>query len=110
MKWFDKWFAKQAKKAWEAAQADSRSEWPHEKNSIYVSDTVSTGRHPANNRLDSNGINMKLHVANGGYIIEFQRWDNVKDRHFNELHVINDSENLGERLSEVIVQYIISNH
>ena len=102
MKFFDKWFAKQAKKAWEAERKNNEN--------IYVSDTVSTGRHPANNRLDSNGINMKLYVANGGYIVEFQRWDNVKDRHFNELHVINDSENLGERLSEVIVQYIISNH
>ena len=102
MKWFDKWFAKQAKKAWEAERNNN------ERN--YVDNTIKSGRLVADNRLDSNGINMKLHVANGGYIIEFQRWDNVKDRHFNDLHVINDSENLGERLSEVIVQYIISNH
>jgi hypothetical protein len=51
---------------------------------------------------------MKLHVANGGYIVEFHRYDNIKDRGLNELHVINDTENLGERLSEVIVQYILS--
>ena len=103
MKWFDKWFAKQAKKAWEAERNNN------ERN--YVGDTIKSGRLGiADQRIDAVGINMKLHVANGGYIIEFQRWDNVKDRHFNELHVINDSENLGERLSEVIVQYILSNH
>ena len=105
MKWFDKWFAKQAKKAWEAERINNER--------IYVTDSVKpiSGRLGiADQRIDAVGINMKLHVANGGYIIEFQRWDNVKDRHFNELHVINDSENLGERLSEVIVQYIISNH
>jgi len=96
MKFFDKWFAKQAKKAWEAAREDSNVK------------ILASPIH--NDRIESNGINMKLYVANGGYIVEFQRWDNVKDRHFNELHVINDSENLGERLSEVIVQYIISNH
>lgn len=106
MKWFDKWFQKQSKKAWEAAQQNER---------IYVSDSakspVISGRLGlADNRIDAAGINMKLFVANGGYIVEFQRWDNVKDRHFNELHVINDGENLGERLSEVIVQYILSNH
>ena len=104
MKWFDKWFAKQAKKAWEAERINNER--------IYVTDSVKpiSGRLVADNRIDAVGINMKLHVANGGYIIEFQRWDNAKDRHFNELHVINDSQNLGERLSEVIVQYIISNH
>ena len=102
MKWFDRWFAKQAKKAWEAERNNNER--------IYVSDTIKPGRSGNDNRIDATGINMKLHVANGGYIVEFQRWDSVKDRHFNELHVINDSENLGERLSEVIVQYILSNH
>ena len=104
MKFFDRWFAKQSKKAWEAERINNER--------IYVTDSVKpiSGRLVADNRIDAVGINMKLHVANGGYIIEFQRWDNAKDRHFNELHVINDSQNLGERLSEVIVQYIISNH
>ena len=95
MKFFDKWFAKQAKKAWEAAREDSN---------VKITPVIH------NDRIESNGINMKLYVANGGYIIEFLRWDNVKDRHLNELHVINEGEKLGERLSEVIVQYIISNH
>ena len=110
MKWFDKWFAKQSKKAWDNANQLSVAS-----NAIYVGDDMRkpglSGRLGiADQRIDAVGINMKLHVANGGYIIEFQRWDNAKDRHFNELHVINDSENLGERLSEVIVQYILSNH
>ena len=104
MKWFDKWFAKQAKKAWEAERINNER--------IYVTDSVKpiSGRLGiADQRIDAVGINMKLYVANGGYIIEFLRWDNVKDRHLNELHVINEGEKLGERLSEVIVQYILSN-
>ena len=98
MKWFDKWFQKQAKKAWETSQ---------EENNLIHLKPVGMG---SSNRIDANGINMKLHVANGGYIVEFHRYDDHKDRAFNELHVINDGEDLGQRLSEVIVQYILSNH
>jgi len=101
MKWFDKWFQKQAKKAWEASQ-------PEQQNLIYMDASPKTIGKGGPDRIGADGINMKLHVANGGYIVEFHRYDNHKDRLFNELHVINDGENLGERLSEVIVQYIIS--
>ena len=103
MKWFDKWFAKQAKRAWEAEQKEQH-------NLIYMDASPKTIGRGSSNTIDASGINMKLHVANGGYIVEFHRYDNHKDRNFSELHVINDSENLGERLSEVIVQYILSNH
>ena len=97
MKWFDKWFQKQAKRAWEVAQ---------EENNLIHLKPIGMGNR---DRIDANGINMKLHVANGGYIVEFHRYDDHKDRAFNELHVINDGEDLGQRLSEVIVQYVISN-
>jgi hypothetical protein len=95
MKWFDRWFLKQAKKAWDTA---------NEENVIKPSSKIFE-----ENKIDANGINMKLHVANGGYIVEFQRWDERKDRFMHELHVINEGENFGERLSQVIVQYVISN-
>jgi len=99
MRWFDRWFQKQAKRAWEAEQKAQH-------NLIY---TDSNSRSISSNKIGADGINMKLHVANGGYIVEFHRYDDHKDRPFNELHVINDGEDLGQRLSEVIVQYIISN-
>jgi len=99
VKWFDKWFAKQAKKAWEASQQESSI--------LTVANGNGLMRGP--DRIGADGINMKLHVANGGYIVEFHRYDNIKDRGLKLTHVINDTENLGERLSEVIVQYILSN-
>jgi hypothetical protein len=94
MKWFDRWFLKQTKKAWETANQESN---------ILTVESI----HP--DKIDANGINMKLHVANGGYIVEFQRYDDRKDRYVNELHVINEGENFGERLSEIITLYVISN-
>ena len=100
MKWFDRWFQRQTKRSWEAEQKAQH-------NLIYID---SNPRSISSNKIGADGINMKLHVANGGYIVEFHRYDNIKDRGLNELHVINDSEELGERLSEIIVQYIISNN
>ena len=97
MRWFDKWFQKQAKKAWDTVNEESVINLPNT-NKIFKE-----------NRIDANGINMKLHVANGGYIVEFQRYDDRKDRYMNELHVINEGENFGERLSEIITLYVISN-
>jgi hypothetical protein len=95
MKLFDRWFLKQCKKAWDTA---------NEENVIKPSSKIFK-----ENTIDANGINMKLHVANGGYIVEFQRFDDRKDRYMNELHVINEGENFGERLSEIITLYVISN-
>jgi hypothetical protein len=100
MRWFDKWFQRQSKRAWEETQKAQH-------NLIYTGENI---RPISSNKIGADGINMKLHVANGGYIVEFHRYDDRKDRGLNELHVINDSEELGERLSEIIVQYIISNH
>jgi len=97
MRWFDKWFQKQAKKAWDTVNEESVINLPNT-NKIFKE-----------NRIDANGINMKLHVANGGYIVEFQRYDDRKDRYMNELHVINEGKNFGERLSEIITLYVISN-
>ena len=96
MKWFDRWFLKQAKKAWDTANEESVV-------------NLSNIKKIKENTIDANGINMKLHVANGGYIVEFQRWDERKDRFMHELHVINEGENFGERLSEIITLYVISN-
>lgn len=96
MKWFDKWFQKQAKRAWKAA---------HEENNLIHLKPVGMS---SSDRISADGINMKLHVANGGYIVEFHWYDDRKDRNLTELHVINDGEDLGQRLSEVIVQYILS--
>ena len=103
MKWFDRWFAKQAKKAWEAAQADSRGEWPHEKHSRLVSATKSPGIH---NELDSRGAaTIRIHGAHGGKVIEISHWDERKSEHERDLYIVRDDAELGPELTSIIMQH-----
>lgn len=87
MKWFDKWFAKRVKKAWDEAHQ------------VAVS-PINTVR--AYDGLNSNGLNMTIYQADGGKIVEFRHYDPVKDRNMNSLHVIRDDDSFAERLSQII--------
>lgn len=96
MKWLDNWFYKMSRRAWEMHNTPNTIAQP-----------------PINivksNSIESNGISMNLHVGNGGYVVEFRTYDSYKDRYNNKMYVIADTENLGERMSEIIVQHILEN-
>jgi len=95
MKWFDNWFAKKSKQAWEDAQKQHYA---------VVPGIVNT-----HNGLNSNGLNMTLYKADGGTVVEFRHYDPVKDRSNNSLHVITDKEDMAERLSQIITMEIMRN-
>ena len=98
MKWFDRWFARQAKKAWESAQADRANE----KHSL-VSLTKSTIVH---NELDSRGAaTIRIHAAHGGKIIEISNWDERKGEHDRDLYIVRDDAELGPELTSIIMQH-----
>ena len=101
MKWFDKWFAKKVKQAWDNANQLSVASdvYVKEPSRIYPS-------HPGKQFTD-----FKLWFAdNGGYIVEFTKYDERKDRHQSELFIIQDGiENLGNELTQILTQYVISN-
>lgn len=83
MKWFDKWFAKKCKQAWNA---------PTEQAALIAS--------PAH--LESSGINLTVYRANGGHVIECRVYDRKTDRANNGLHIVTDDQNLGEELGKII--------
>lgn len=88
MKWFDKWFAKKCKQAWN----DSKE------NLIEVSPA-----HVTNTRID-NERTMTLNVtkANGGWVIENRQYDKRTDRNNNSVHIITDDKDLGEEIGKII--------
>lgn len=94
MKWFDNWFAKRVKKAWD--EAHSRP-------------IVPTNGIRAYDGLGSNGLNLTVYKADGGTVVEFRHYDPVKDRNMNSLHVITDNDDFAERLSQIITMEIIKN-
>lgn len=92
MKWFDKWFAKRVKKAWDEAHS---------------SPLVATNVLRTHDVLNSNGLNLTVYKADGGTVIEFRHYDPVKDRSMNSLHVITDNDDFAERLSEIITMELM---
>ena len=94
MKWFDKWFAKKCKQAWD--EAHSRP-------------VVATNSIRAYDGINSNGLNLTVYKADGGTIVEFRHYDPVKDRSSNSLHVITDNDDFAERLSQIITMEIMRN-
>ena len=101
MKWFDKWFAKKVKQAWDNANQLSVATDVYAKDPSRIRPT-----HPSKGFVD-----FKLWFAdNGGYIIEFSRYDERKDKYNNELFIIQDGiENLGHEITQILTQHVISN-
>jgi len=53
--------------------------------------------------LDSNGMRLQIYKASGGFVVETRRYDERTDRHDNTMHVITESEDLGERLGKIVM-------
>jgi hypothetical protein len=52
--------------------------------------------------LSSNPITFKMFKASGGWAIEFRQYDPRNDRVDTNLYVVNDEEELGKHISQII--------
>jgi len=52
--------------------------------------------------LNTEPIQFKMFKANGGWAIEFRQYDNRNDRVETSLYVVNDEEELGKHISQII--------
>lgn len=60
--------------------------------------TISSGR-----RLDqSNSMNFVIHSANGGYVMEYNKYDPRTDERNNALHIITSDQDLGQAIAHII--------
>jgi hypothetical protein len=60
--------------------------------------TISSGR-----RIDqSNGMNFTIHSANGGYVMEYNKYDPRKDERNTALHIITSDQDLGQGIAHII--------
>jgi hypothetical protein len=102
MKWFDKWFAKKCKQAWdgELVPADRESGFN------IVGSKQKTNRgisiRPDSNELESRGVSFTLYNANGGHVVELRHYDEKQDRMKNSLHVVPHDKDLGEAINHII--------
>lgn len=48
------------------------------------------------------GIDFTLYRANGGYVIEYHYYDDVKETSYDSLHVVTEDKDLGEAISRIL--------
>lgn len=89
--WFQRWFLKHSQQAWQTTQQLSA------RGPVGMPSRVASS--PINTR---GSIDMSLVRADGGWIVQFQQYDIVKDHNYVTHYVIADSEDLGSRLAEII--------
>ena len=87
MNFFKRWLVNIGKRAYE------------EENRLEADTVVSLDHSP---RLEGNPLRMNVFRANGGTIVETMRYDEVKDRNVNQLHIVGHDQDLGESLSKII--------
>jgi hypothetical protein len=97
MKWLDKWFYKKCKKAWESR--DEMEQPQVDKQAMKIGSPLSSG---SNTLRSENGLNCRLYKASGGYVVEFQHYDNRTDRNNNTVHVIPDAAEFGDSFSKIV--------
>lgn len=99
MKWFFKWLASKID--------DTKYSEPDESSGLVSMNSVKAkSRRIAsvrdNEELSSEAITFKMFKASGGWAIEFRQYDNRNDKVDTSLYVVNDEEELGKHISQII--------
>ena len=94
MKWLDNWILKRAKRI------RNRNE------TISSIDKLQTGISISEDRpsigSSKHRMNFVVYRANGGMMVEYNRYDERKDHHHCELHIVHPDEDLGAALGKIV--------
>lgn len=95
MKWLDNWILKRAKRI------RQRDETVKSVNRIEASLSVGNDDRPSIG-ASKHRMNFTVYRANGGMMVEYNRYDDRKDQHYCELHIVHPDQDLGEALGKII--------
>jgi hypothetical protein len=97
MKWLDNWVLQRAKRI--RSREETQYETTRLSNSIpsglKSQDSVSIGS-------SRHRMSFTVYRANGGLMVEYNRYDERKDQHSCELHIVHPDENLGNALAKIV--------
>lgn len=104
MKWFDRWFYRQAKKAWDNKDAYEQNEAERDyKNRISAKMNTLVGAQIERGSPEGQDrITFELTSAVGGRILNVRRYDDRKDRNDNQTYVIPSGEDVGARVAKIL--------
>ena len=94
MKWLDNWILKRAKRI--RQRNETKSSIDRLQTGISISEdrpSIGSSRHR---------MNFVVYRANGGVLVEINRYDERKDQHHCELHIVHPDENLGAALGKIV--------
>ena len=92
MKWLDNWILKRAKRI-RNREETIKSIGRAELSMTEDRPSIGSSRHR---------MNFVVYRANGGMMVEYTRYDERKDQHLCELHIVHPDENLGDALSKIV--------
>ena len=95
MKWLDNWILKRAKYLRNRDDAQVSIDRAERGISIGMKEAASIGS-------SKHRMSFTVYRANGGMMVEYNRYDDRKDQHYCELHIIHPDENLGDALSKIV--------
>jgi hypothetical protein len=94
MKWLDNWILKRAKRI--RNRNETISSIDRLQTGISISEdrpSIGSSRHR---------MNFVVYRANGGVLVEINRYDERKDQHHCELHIVHPDEDLGAALGKIV--------
>ena len=95
MKWLDNWILKRAKRI--RSRDETRVEIDRAERGIGIGMKEGASIGSSKHRM-----NFTVYRANGGMMVEYNRYDDRKDQHHCELHIIHPDQNLGDALSKIV--------
>ena len=94
MKWLDNWILQRAKRI--RSRSETISSIDRLQTGISISEdrpSIGSSRHR---------MNFTVYRANGGVLVEINRYDERKDHHHCELHIVHPDEDLGAALGKIV--------
>ena len=94
MKWLDNWILQRAKRI--RNRNETKSSIDRLQTGISISEdrpSIGSSKHR---------MNFVVYRANGGVLVEINRYDERKDQHHCELHIVHPDENLGDALGKIV--------
>ncbi len=95
MKWFDRWFARKCKWAWENRDMADVPETSRLGSAKYA--TVEEDVAPWND-----GLRITVKKMIGGFVVSFRMYDRVKDRSDDRAYIITDEQDFNTELGKMI--------
>ena len=96
MKWFDQWFVRKCKWAWENRDIADVAE------SLRTASTKHLVLQEEDSAPWSDGLRITIKKMIGGFVVSFRTYDRVKDRSDERCYIITDEQDFNSELGKII--------